>query len=361
VSGVPFPGDAVFHTGGFGGPHVLVDGQRLRPWTMPEPTLRSRYLHFSSRQAVETIVVERRLVASEAELAYQRGVFAWPVGGTWRPGQARVLRQPAEAAVLFTCDRLPDWASPREAAWKTPMLPLRHATVVEVEAARGLLDSSLRLVLRGDDDGGLLGFGIGGYRPLPRSPMEKMIPDVRGLYGELTRHEGDGWAACCSPLHGTAHWRQVAAHGLELCQGTDRADPALVFCFAMLHDAFRSGDGADPEHGRRAASALERLCADDWLRLDGRQQTILFEALADHPHGRTTVEPTIGCCWDADRLDLGRCGIMPDPALLSTPAGRAHVEQMFERGRVVPPSWRELWAAYADDVHGKPYAPDDTR
>ena len=29
-------------------------------------------------------------------------------------------------------------------------------------------------------------------------------------------------------------------------------------------------------------------------------------------------DPTIATCWDADRLDLGRVNIIPDPALLNT-------------------------------------------
>ena len=28
--------------------------------------------------------------------------------------------------------------------------------------------------------------------------------------------------------------------------------------------------------------------------------------------------PTIGTCWDADRLDLGRVGIVPQPKFMST-------------------------------------------
>jgi uncharacterized protein len=30
--------------------------------------------------------------------------------------------------------------------------------------------------------------------------------------------------------------------------------------------------------------------------------------------------PTIGTCWDADRLDLGRVGARPDPKYMSTEA-----------------------------------------
>jgi uncharacterized protein len=40
----------------------------------------------------------------------------------------------------------------------------------------------------------------------------------------------------------------------------------------------------------------------------------------------TSEVPTIGVCWDADRLDLTRVGIMPDPEFFSTAAGKEAVE-----------------------------------
>ena len=39
-------------------------------------------------------------------------------------------------------------------------------------------------------------------------------------------------------------------------------------------------------------------------------------------NGLVSEDPTVGACWDADRLDLPRVGIQPDPALFST--ARAH-------------------------------------
>ena len=53
-----------------------------------------------------------------------------------------------------------------------------------------------------------------------------------------------------------------------------------------------------------------------------------------------TSDPTVGACWDADRLDLPRVWITPDPALLST--ARAH-EGLPEHRRV--PDWETLYAA----------------
>ena len=41
--------------------------------------------------------------------------------------------------------------------------------------------------------------------------------------------------------------------------------------------------------------------------------------------GETTTDPTIGCCWDADRLDLGRVGIEPEAEYQSTVAAREMV------------------------------------
>jgi uncharacterized protein len=35
-----------------------------------------------------------------------------------------------------------------------------------------------------------------------------------------------------------------------------------------------------------------------------------------------SADVLIGMCWDADRLDLTRIGVTPDPALMSTPAGK---------------------------------------
>jgi hypothetical protein len=49
----------------------------------------------------------------------------------------------------------------------------------------------------------------------------------------------------------------------------------------------------------------------------------LTEALTHHDKGLVSKDPTIGVCWDADRLTLWRLNRQPDPALLSTPAARA--------------------------------------
>jgi uncharacterized protein len=49
---------------------------------------------------------------------------------------------------------------------------------------------------------------------------------------------------------------------------------------------------------------------------------LLYYACEWHTHGEVSPDPTIGACWDADRLDLVRVGIIPDQSLLSTAAAQ---------------------------------------
>ena len=41
-----------------------------------------------------------------------------------------------------------------------------------------------------------------------------------------------------------------------------------------------------------------------------------------HTGGRTSDDPTTGTCWDADRLDIGRVGIIPHQRYMSTEPAR---------------------------------------
>jgi uncharacterized protein len=65
------------------------------------------------------------------------------------------------------------------------------------------------------------------------------------------------------------------------------------------------------------------------LRRDGtihelspREFECLCEAMRLHSDGHTVAEPALVACWDADRLDLARVGIRPDPMRLCTERAR---------------------------------------
>jgi uncharacterized protein len=128
--------------------------------------------------------------------------------------------------------------------------------------------------------------------------------------------------ARASRIHGTDHWERVALAGMELAEETAGADPLVVWLFAGIHDSRRLSDRFDPHHGRRAALLAKELRDVGLFEVDDNQMALLEHALEFHADGHVSKEPTIGACWDADRLDLGRCKITPDPTLLSTEAAK---------------------------------------
>jgi uncharacterized protein len=142
-----------------------------------------------------------------------------------------------------------------------------------------------------------------------------------------------------SPIHGSAHWRRVAALGLTLADADRGVDRELVVLFGILHDSRRVDDGIDIDHGPRAAAYLPTLGLD----LPPARRETLTTALAEHSRGKVSADPTIGACWDADRLDLIRLGRPPRLDLLSTPAARdpamhAHAVELVTG----PPSWSDV-------------------
>jgi hypothetical protein len=92
----------------------------------------------------------------------------------------------------------------------------------------------------------------------------------------------------------------------------------------------RHNDGHDPEHGNRGAALAREMRGVMDLRED--QLEALVAACREHTSGGIATDPTIGPCWDADRLDLVRLGVAPDPAFLSTDAARARIRGIHERG-----------------------------
>ena len=74
----------------------------------------------------------------------------------------------------------------------------------------------------------------------------------------------------------------------------------------------------DHGHGPRSARLIESLGGADWLKLDKKAFHQLCEAMARHSESMPSGNLTQQVCWDADRLDLWRVGIMPDPNRLFT-------------------------------------------
>jgi uncharacterized protein len=121
-------------------------------------------------------------------------------------------------------------------------------------------------------------------------------------------------------IHGIRHWGRVRANGLRLAKTTG-ADVRVMELFAVFHDARRLNDDRDPDHGRGGGD-LAIGCHGRYFELDPAALMLLYRACAGHSHGNTEGNPTVLTCWDADRLDLGRVGIEPNPSRLCTSAAR---------------------------------------
>lgn len=121
-------------------------------------------------------------------------------------------------------------------------------------------------------------------------------------------------------IHGASHWARVRRNGLLLAAKTG-ANTRVVEYFAFIHDLGRRNDDHDPEHGLRAAG-LARELAGELIDVTEVELGLLVHACEGHSDGHLEADVTVMTCWDADRLDLGRVGIVPDPSRLCTAAAR---------------------------------------
>lgn len=122
------------------------------------------------------------------------------------------------------------------------------------------------------------------------------------------------------PLHGIAHWDRVYDNGQKLL--TDEVHPIVVGLFAYCHDACRLNDGHDVRHGARAAEWIKKLRNTYLKDISDEDFELLRKACELHTITHKTGNPTIDACFDADRLDLWRVGITPDPKRLATEKGK---------------------------------------
>jgi hypothetical protein len=106
----------------------------------------------------------------------------------------------------------------------------------------------------------------------------------------------------------------------------------IVLLFTLFHDSMGLNDGRNPPHGPRGA-ALVRELRGEAFELEGAATGLLGFACEEHTNGGVDPDPTVGVCWDSDRLILWRVGIRPDPRWLSTKSARSEEPIMWARGR----------------------------
>ncbi len=175
-----------------------------------------------------------------------------------------------------------------------------------------------------------------------------MQPDIAAILSDILETYSLPWRG----YHGIGHWARVLENGLRLAAETG-AKIEIVSLFAVLHDSRRLNEDFDPEHGPRAAE-YGRILQGHRFHLLEDDLARLLAACAGHTHERTHPDVTVQTCWDADRLDLGRVGITPDPHYLSTaPAKRPEIlawaDDRAMRG-VIPAFVANEWGINLDAI-----------
>jgi uncharacterized protein len=140
----------------------------------------------------------------------------------------------------------------------------------------------------------------------------------------------------------------VRENGLRIAATLPGVNSEVVELFAVFHDAGRRNEGIDAGHGRRGAELAESL-RGALFDLSDEEFALLDVACRFHTDGRTDGDVTVQTCWDADRLDLGRVGIRPDPRYFSVAVAQdpdliAWADSRARR-RVVPEFAAKEWLA----------------
>ena len=132
----------------------------------------------------------------------------------------------------------------------------------------------------------------------------KVVDQVMSQF--VLSHAGD---------HGVQHWARVRVTGLTIAKKFG-FDPAIFELFALFHDSKRVCEGSDPDHGTRGA-ALAIQFADELRYINAESFDMAVQACRLHTNTTYHPTPQIQACFDSDRLDLMRVGIMPERQFIS--------------------------------------------
>ena len=133
----------------------------------------------------------------------------------------------------------------------------------------------------------------------------------------------EAWGPCLR----VGSWKASDISGLGTETTTSRtlsrSVAEIVRLFALFHDSCRHDEYADPGHGPRGAQLAIVFRQAGHFHLDDPRMELLVTACRIHNGGMPQSNSTLAVCLDADRLDLGRVGITPDPEYLSTPTAKS--------------------------------------
>lgn len=139
-------------------------------------------------------------------------------------------------------------------------------------------------------------------------------------YNERTKYFSTPEPGPIEQIHGREHSLRVIQNGMILSIFTG-VNLKVVQTFGNYHDCRRHNDGNDPEHGKRAADLLRAIRRNAPTGLNDTEFEELCFACENHTSLHRSGNITIDTCFDADRLDLKRLGIKPDPEKMATEIG----------------------------------------
>jgi len=146
-------------------------------------------------------------------------------------------------------------------------------------------------------------------------------------------------------IHGISHWARVLENGRLLARDLD-INKDIIELFAVFHDSKRVNDMRDKNHGERGAQFAHEL-RGQFFDLSDDDFSLLKTACCGHTDQSSSKDLTIQICWDADRLDLGRAFIKPDPKLLCIETAKNHeiIKWAYKRSlmRHVPGFVKKQW------------------
>lgn len=147
---------------------------------------------------------------------------------------------------------------------------------------------------------------------------------MTAMIEQIKEFAKQGWEL--GECHGMPHWERVERNGLLLA--TEEVNTTVVRLFAYLHDKWRIDNWEDLEHGKRAAENIMKLRGTLLARLKDEEFEQLRKACELHTVCHRTGDITIDTCFDADRLDLPRVGILPRPSKMATERGAYYAANM---------------------------------
>jgi len=134
---------------------------------------------------------------------------------------------------------------------------------------------------------------------------------------DLVKNIRDQFFIDWNGIHGISHWARVYDIGMKLARNTC-ANKNVVQLFSVFHDSGRLNEGSDPKHGQRGAELAVTYRQTHVTSLSDEEFNLLHTACCLHTSTLNHPDITIQTCFDADRLDLGRVGTLPDPQYLCT-------------------------------------------